>query len=139
MVYNIPLKQRRVITTYDIKLVNKLVKKGYRVEFVTNGELNPEIKVATKSSGTVVILMGISKLNEIVDIYKKYGKENEAIAIIYNGSLPSQSTVVGTIDSISEIAEVNKNTGPGIIVIGSVVEISAIYNDSSYLFEKIVL
>ena len=83
--------------------------------------------------------MGISKLNEIVEIYKKYGKENEAIAIIYNGSLPSQSTVVGTIDSISEIAEANKNSGPGIIVIGSVVEISAIYNDSSYLFEKIVL
>ena len=106
---------------------------------LSNGELNPEIKVATKSSGTVVILMGISKLNEIVEIYKKYGKENEAIAIIYNGSLPSQSTVVGTIDSISEIAESNKNSGPGIIVIGSVVEISAIYNDSSYLFEKIVL
>jgi hypothetical protein len=40
MVYNIPLKQRRVITTYDIKLVNKLVKKGYRVEFVTENWWN---------------------------------------------------------------------------------------------------
>jgi hypothetical protein len=40
MVYNIPLKQKKVITTYDIKLVNKLVKKGYRVEFVTENWWN---------------------------------------------------------------------------------------------------
>jgi hypothetical protein len=35
MIYNIPLKQKGVITTDDIKGVNKLLKKGYRVEFVT--------------------------------------------------------------------------------------------------------
>ena len=34
-IYNIPLKQKRVITTDDIKGVNKLLKQGYRVEFVT--------------------------------------------------------------------------------------------------------
>jgi hypothetical protein len=35
MVYNIPLKQKKVITTDDINKVNKLLKQGYRVEFVT--------------------------------------------------------------------------------------------------------
>ncbi len=39
-IYNIPLKQRRVITTNDIKVVNKLVKQGYRVEFVTENWYN---------------------------------------------------------------------------------------------------
>jgi hypothetical protein len=39
-IYNIPLKQRRVITTNDIKVVNKLVKGGYRVEFVTENWYN---------------------------------------------------------------------------------------------------
>lgn len=34
-VFNIPLKQQRVVTTSDIDYVNKLVKKGYVVEFVT--------------------------------------------------------------------------------------------------------
>ncbi len=34
-VFNIPLKQQRVVTTDDIQYVNKLVKKGYIVEFVT--------------------------------------------------------------------------------------------------------
>ena len=40
MVYNIPLKQKKVITTDDIKLVNKLLKQGYRVEFVTENWWN---------------------------------------------------------------------------------------------------
>ena len=34
-VFNIPLKQKRVVTTNNIGYVNKLVKKGYVVEFVT--------------------------------------------------------------------------------------------------------
>lgn len=34
-IYNIPLKQKRVVTSQDINYVNKLVKQGYVVEFVT--------------------------------------------------------------------------------------------------------
>ena len=40
MVYNIPLKQKKVITTDDITKVNKLLKQGYRVEFVTENWYN---------------------------------------------------------------------------------------------------
>ena len=40
IVHNIPLKQKRVITTDDIVKVNKLVKQGYRVEFVTENWWN---------------------------------------------------------------------------------------------------
>ena len=40
MVYNIPLKQKKVITTDDINKVNKLLKQGYRVEFVTENWWN---------------------------------------------------------------------------------------------------
>jgi hypothetical protein len=39
-IYNIPLKQKKVITTDDITKVNKLVKQGYRVEFVTENWWN---------------------------------------------------------------------------------------------------
>lgn len=35
--YNIPLKQKRVVTTEDIKYVNQLIQKGYVVQFVTEG------------------------------------------------------------------------------------------------------
>lgn len=40
IVYNAPLKQKKVITTDDIIKVNKLVKQGYRVEFVTENFWN---------------------------------------------------------------------------------------------------
>lgn len=40
IVYNAPLKQKKVITTDDIIKVNKLVKQGYRVEFVTENWWN---------------------------------------------------------------------------------------------------
>lgn len=37
IVYNAPLKQKRVVTTEDIKYVNQLIQKGYVVQFVTEG------------------------------------------------------------------------------------------------------
>ena len=40
VVYNAPIKQKKVITTDDIVKVNKLVKQGYRVEFVTENFWN---------------------------------------------------------------------------------------------------
>jgi hypothetical protein len=50
-IYNIPLKQRRVITTDDIKGVNKLVKSGYRVEFVTENMFGHE----TETTYTLIL------------------------------------------------------------------------------------
>jgi hypothetical protein len=50
-IYNIPLKQRRVITTDDITKVNKLVKQGYRVEFVTENMFGHE----TETTYTLIL------------------------------------------------------------------------------------
>ena len=52
MVYNIPLKQKRVITTDDITKVNKLVKQGYRVEFVTENWYNSN---GSKTTYTLIL------------------------------------------------------------------------------------
>ena len=51
-IYNIPLKQRRVITTDDINKVNKLVKSGYRVEFVTENWYNSN---GSKTTYTLIL------------------------------------------------------------------------------------
>ena len=50
-IYNIPLKQKRVVTTDDIKGVNKLVKQGYRVEFVTENMFGHE----TETTYTLIL------------------------------------------------------------------------------------
>lgn len=47
VVYNVPLKQNKVYTTQDINYVNKLVKQGYVVEFVTENHLYNSDKTFT--------------------------------------------------------------------------------------------
>ena len=87
------------------------------------GELSRDIKIASQSSATVVILMGVHKLAEIVEIYKASGKGELPIALIQNGSLPNEQTAVGTISTIQKIAA-DKNIGsPAVIVAGEVVKL----------------
>lgn len=84
--------------------------------------LSQDILSAAKTNATIVVLMGLSKLREITEVFIAEGKENMAIAIIQNGSLPNQKIAFGTIDTIVEIAEHENIKAPAIIVIGDVVK-----------------
>ncbi len=88
-----------------------------------DGSLNKEIINAANSSATVVILMGLSKLNEITEIYIKSGKGNENIAVISNGSLPTQKTAIGNISNIIQKVKQGDIKSPAVIVIGEVVKL----------------
>lgn len=89
----------------------------------SNGQLSNDVKLAAQSTATVVILMGLNKLNEIVDVFTKYQKQDTAIAIIQNGSLKNEKIALGTIDTIVDIAAREKVAAPAIIVIGDVVKL----------------
>ncbi len=89
----------------------------------SKGQLSNDLKLAAQSTATVVILMGLNKLSEITEIYKSSGKENTAVAIIQNGSLPNEKSVLGTIDTIAELAAAEKIAAPAVIVIGDVVKL----------------
>lgn len=87
------------------------------------GGLSRDIKLASQSTATVVILMGVHKLHEIVEVYKSSGRENLPIALIQNGTLPNERIAVGTISTIEEIV-LGKNIGsPAVIVAGEVVKL----------------
>jgi uroporphyrin-III C-methyltransferase len=88
----------------------------------SNHELSKDVYLASKSGATVVILMGMHKLNEIIDIYKANRTDDLPIAIIQNGTKNSEQKVVGTISSISELVAEKKISSPAIIVIGEVVK-----------------
>ena len=49
-------------------------------------KLSNDVALAAKSNATVVILMGMSKLGEIMQLFKKEGKEDTPVAIIQNGT-----------------------------------------------------
>jgi uroporphyrin-III C-methyltransferase len=92
-----------------------------------NGRLSKDIEQAARSNATVVILMGLSKLKEIVEIYKKEGKGETLIGIIQNGTLASENVALGTINNIIEEAEEQNIKSPAVIVIGEVVKFHKYY------------
>ncbi len=87
-----------------------------------DNQLSKDVEAAAKTNATVVVLMGLNKLKEIVEVFKQEGKEDTAIALIQNGSLPTYNLALGTIDTIEEIAKEANIQAPAVIVIGEVVK-----------------
>ena len=100
---------------------------------LSSGELNPDIKFAAQTNGTVVILMGLTKLEEIVSIYKRAGKFETGIAIISNGSLQNEEIIRGSVSNILFKYEENPVPAPAIIVVGEVVNLSVLKEKVSLL------
>jgi uroporphyrin-III C-methyltransferase len=93
----------------------------------SSGELSKDIAVAAKTDATVVILMGVGKLAEIAEVYKSNNKNETAIAIIQNGSLPEEKIALGTINNIVDVAKGEEIGVPAVMVIGDVVKLHPLY------------
>lgn len=80
-------------------------------------------KLAT-GTDTLVFLMGVANLPHIVNRLIEYGKApSTPIALIKNGTLPSQQTVVGTLADITDKVAESKLSPPAVIVVGEVVKL----------------
>jgi len=84
--------------------------------------LSQDVYLAAKSSATVVILMGMSKLPEIVTLFEKEGKLQTPVAIIQNGTRENEKIGIGTIANINHVVKEEGLTNPAIIIIGEVVK-----------------
>jgi uroporphyrin-III C-methyltransferase len=121
-----------------------LTKRGVSESFwvitgtTSDRKLSTDVALAAQSSATVVILMGMSKLNQIVNLFQNESKGASPIAIIQNGTTPKEKIGVGTIDTIQQVVAEKKLSSPAIIVIGEVVresnKLKDFYHD--YLIEK---
>lgn len=95
-------------------------------------KLSTDIRLAAKSSATMVILMGIRKLPMIQKILLEEGKGNLPVMIIQSGATKEEKVVVGNVETIVELAR-EKNIGtPGIIIIGEVVSLHPNYLKEKY-------
>ncbi len=90
-----------------------------------SGEISPDIKLAAQSSATVIILMAMSKLEMIMDIFSGYGKSETPVAIIQDGTTPKEKSVMGTVRDIYFKAQYAGITNPAIIIVGEVVNLSS--------------
>ncbi len=108
-----------------IPLTNRGTAESFWVTTGTNrsGDISNDIKLAAQSSATVIILMAMSKLEGIMDIFREYGKQDTPVAIIQNGTTPEEKWVIGSVKDIAFKAEFASITNPAIIVVGEVVNL----------------
>jgi len=87
------------------------------------GEVSADIKLAAQSTATVIILMAMSKLEEIMDIFTTHGKSGTPVAIIQNGTMPDEKLVIGTVKDIQFRAAAEGMSNPAIIIVGETVRL----------------
>ena len=88
-----------------------------------SGEISTDIRLAAQSSATVVILMAMSKLEAIMEIFSENGKKDTPVAIIQDGTTPKEKIVIGSVKDIFFKAQYAQLANPAIIIIGEVVNL----------------
>ncbi|MBO9594723.1 MAG: uroporphyrinogen-III C-methyltransferase [Niabella sp.] len=88
------------------------------------GALSNDLHLAARSSATVVILMAMSRLEAIADLFIAAGKEETAAAIIQNGTSADAKMVTGSVKDIAFRAQREGLGNPAVIIIGAVVKLN---------------
>ncbi|MGV3768019.1 MAG: uroporphyrinogen-III C-methyltransferase [Chitinophagaceae bacterium] len=88
-----------------------------------SGDISGDIKLAAQSTATIVILMAMSKLEGIMDIFAAAGKAETPVAIIQDGTTEREKMVIGKVKDISFRAQHAGLGNPAIIVVGEVVNL----------------
>lgn len=118
---------------YGIPLTRRGINESFWVITATtkSGELSKDVELAAQSSATVVLFMGLRKLEKIAELYKAQGKADIPAAIISKGSWEDGEVFFGTVDSIVSVRNRQKIEAPALIVIGEAV------GTHEYFYEKV--
>lgn len=100
------------------------------------GEISTDILLAARSTATVIILMAMSKLEEIMQIFVNNGRSDLPVAIIQEGCTGNSKMITGTASDIYNKAQQAAITNPAIIVAGNVVNIR--YSLADNLHEELL-
>lgn len=97
------------------------------------GEISSDIYLAAQSNATVVVLMGLHKIEEIAGIFISQGKGELPAAVIQNGTKSEQKVVAGPVKMIADLAKEGGLGSPAILVFGEVAKLAP-----NYLSEMVV-
>lgn len=114
--------------SYGISLTQRGVNESFRVITGTTSdvELSEDVEAAAASNVTIVVLMGMSKLEKIINKFVSLGKTEIPVAIIENGTWDKERLAIGKIDTILEIINKKGLSNPSMIVIGETVKQSEV-------------
>jgi uroporphyrin-III C-methyltransferase len=102
-----------------------------------DGKVSTDLYEAARTKATIVVLMGIHKLAEIAEIFKKEGKNKLPVAVIQSGTTENEKVAIGIIDTIVEVVEDKKITSPALIVIGEVVSLHPLFQPIKEFYDII--
>lgn len=106
----IPMTQRGISSSFWVMTATK-----------RDGSFSEDLQHASRSSATMVILMGVRKILEITLEVSKYRGSQTPIAIIQNGTMENECCTLSTLGKSIEVLSEIDIAEPGIIVIGDVV------------------
>ncbi|MFD0794082.1 uroporphyrinogen-III C-methyltransferase [Mucilaginibacter litoreus] len=93
----------------------------------SDGKISADLYTAAKTNATVVVLMGIHKLEKITEIFKAEGKGALPVAVIQSGTTVNEKVAVGTANTIVNITNEQQISSPALIVLGEVVSLHPQY------------
>lgn len=114
----IPLTKRGVSTSFWVMTAT-----------TKDGNFSNDLILASKSSATLVLLMGVRKIGKIAQTIGKYRPGLTPIALIQNGTLSNENCVTATLSSAVHAFSKIDVTQPGVIVVGDVVADHASFYD----------
>src|SRR6185369_9050514 len=103
---------------------------------VSSGKISADLNKAAETNATIIVLMGLSHLEEIADLISSTRGQNEPMAVIQQATMPTQKVIVGTAATIYQRATEESIISPAIIVIGKVVDLRLVL-ESPDIFEKV--
>jgi uroporphyrin-III C-methyltransferase len=125
--YGIPVNVVPGISAYSgmaaqqqIPITERGISKSFWVVTGTNkdGEVTADMQLAAQSSATVIVYMGMSQLERIVDLFAQHKASDYPVSIIQNASLPDARTLSGQLDNIVALQTIAQLGSPGLIVLG---------------------
>ncbi|WPQ65749.1 uroporphyrinogen-III C-methyltransferase [Chitinophaga sancti] len=100
------------------------------------GDISGDIELAARSTATVIILMAMSRLEAIMEIFSKHGKKDLPVAIIQEATTGRDKMVLGTVKDIYYKAHHEGMANPAVIVVGEVVRLRNITAKVQALIKK---
>jgi uroporphyrin-III C-methyltransferase len=118
-----------VPASLEIPVTRRGVSESFWVITATtrSGELSDDLQLAVQSKATVVVLMGLNKLAEICNLYKHFGRAHLPMAVIQNGTLPDEKSVMGQVWEMPYLVAENNIGTPAVIILGEVVALHPEY------------
>ncbi|MHB1922827.1 MAG: uroporphyrinogen-III C-methyltransferase [Chitinophagaceae bacterium] len=88
------------------------------------GRMSMEIRLAAKTTATLVLSQGLEVLDQIQHLFLQENKSRVPVAVISNDSKSGEKMVVGTLDQIQILVSQNNLSHASILVIGEVVRMA---------------